>query len=277
LPHPATVDDNSVTIHPTIIAAFSDYLETPDEWKPPLLEHLECISGKNRLREIPPSGDSIKFKFASNGGARDDLGSFGRELAVNRETLWKCKGPTFGLRPGSFRAESCRFVSALLFTQAHIQHFNAIIEQNVTHNFYRDSKSLLPHIQRSLHRPWLNPSQHCLASDFDLESGIVEIIVSLSVSFQCLHLRSHQDDNNKVHLLPPWEAQMNVHADALANDCLGTMRNLLKLHHSLQHLKLVSQSTAKPLLDDMQNKDSDKQLAAQEHARGDSWPGTPGL
>jgi hypothetical protein len=55
-----------------------------------------------------------------------------------------------------------------------------------------------------------------------------------------------------------------------------TMPNLPKSCHSLQRLKPVLQSRAKPLLDDMQN-NSDEQLAAgPEHAR-DSWPGTPGF
>jgi hypothetical protein len=43
-----------------------------------------------------------------------------------------------------------------------------------------------------------------------LESDVLDIIVSLSISFQHLRVRSHQRDNNKVHLLPQ-EAQMNVH------------------------------------------------------------------
>jgi hypothetical protein len=60
----------------------------------------------------------------------------------------------------------------------------------------------------------------CLTSAFDLESGVLDITVSLSVSFQCLHVRSHQDHNAEVHLLPS-EAQMNVGADALATDCLN--------------------------------------------------------
>jgi hypothetical protein len=119
----------------------------------------------------------------------------------------------------------------------------------------------------------MNPSQR-LASDFDLVSGILEIIVSLSVSFQNLHVRSHQDDNNKVHLLP-WEAQMNVHADALATDSLNNHAELPKYYHSFQHLKPFSQSTAKSLFKDMQN-DSDKQLAAPKHAR-DSWLEMSGL
>jgi hypothetical protein len=43
-----------------------------------------------------------------------------------------------------------------------------------------------------------------------LESDVLDIIVSISISFQHLRVRSHQGDNNKVHLLPQ-EAQMNVH------------------------------------------------------------------
>jgi hypothetical protein len=97
LPRPATVIDDSVTVHPTIIAAFSDHLETLDEWKrSALLEHHERIWQKPTL-EILSSGHLIKFALASDGGARDNLGSFGWELAANHETLWKCKGPAFGL------------------------------------------------------------------------------------------------------------------------------------------------------------------------------------
>jgi hypothetical protein len=106
-------------------------------------------------------------------------------FAVNRDMLWKCKAPTFGLRPGFFQAnKSCGFLSALLFTQAHVQHFqhfNTITHQNVTQNFHCDSKSLLLRIQCLLHHPWVNPSQ-CLALDFDLESGILDIIVSLEAT-----------------------------------------------------------------------------------------------
>jgi hypothetical protein len=138
-----------------------------DEWKQPLLEHLEHISGKIRLGEILSSGGSIKFTLASDGGARDDLGSCGWQLTVIRKMLWKHNGTKFRLRPGSFRAESHGFLLALLFAQACLQHFNTTIDQNVTHDCCCDSESLLPRIQRLLHRPWVKPS-HCLASDFDL-------------------------------------------------------------------------------------------------------------
>jgi hypothetical protein len=219
LPRPATITDCTVTVHPTVTDTIYEYIDTLDDWKRPLLEHLECISDdEHRLHEILSSGDSIKFTLASDGGARDDLGSFGWELAIGREILWQCKGPTFGLRPGSFRAESYGFISALLFLQAYIHYFNTIIDPTVPHDFLCDSDSLLKRIQRALNRSWVNPSQ-CLASDFDLESGILDIIATLSISFKYSHIKSHQDDATEVHLLP-WAAQMNVHADSLATEYL---------------------------------------------------------
>jgi hypothetical protein len=104
------------------------------------------------------------------------------------------------------------------FYKRAFQHFNTTIDQSITHDSYCHSEPLLLRIQRLLHRPWVNPSQ-CLALDFNLKSGVLDNIVSLSISFQHLHVRSHQDDNTKVHLLP-WEGQMNVHADTLATDYL---------------------------------------------------------
>jgi hypothetical protein len=59
----------------------------------------------------------------------------------------------------------------------------------------------------------------CQKVDFDLESGILELINTLSISFQCLHVKSHQDDDTEIYLLP-WAAQMNVHANSLATDFL---------------------------------------------------------
>jgi hypothetical protein len=65
---------------------------------------------------------------------------------------------------------------------------------------------------------WSNPN-HCLSSECDLESGIVDILKRLPVTFSCNHVKGHQDANTAVADLP-WEAQMNCHADACATDYL---------------------------------------------------------
>jgi hypothetical protein len=226
LPRPAATADDAVPPTPNI-DTFSDYLVTLEAWKLPLLEYLECISDDDRrLHELLSSGN-LKFTLASDGGARDDLGSSGWEIAIADEILWQCKGPTFGARPGSFRAESYGFLSALLFLQAHSHYFDTAMDPNLTHDFYCDSESLLKRIQRALNRSWVNPS-HCLSSDFDLESGILELINTLSISFQYLHVKSHQDDDTEIQLLP-WAAQMNVHADSLATDFLDNYAKPSKL------------------------------------------------
>ena len=111
------------------------------------------------------------------------------------------------------------FFSALLFLQAYTEYYSITIDTETLHNFLCDSKSPLKQIQRAVTRSWANPS-HCLTSDYDLESGIVEIIATLGNSFNYLHVKSHQDDATDIHLLP-WTAQMNVHVNALTTDYLN--------------------------------------------------------
>ena len=66
---------------PDNIDSFFDFIETKYDWQRPLLEHLECNSTEARLHEFLSSGAAIiKFTLASDGGARDDLGSYGWEV-----------------------------------------------------------------------------------------------------------------------------------------------------------------------------------------------------
>jgi hypothetical protein len=227
LPRPATVYDDTLKMHASNINSFDEHLQTLEDWQQPLLEHLECITDERRLHALLSSDDLLKITLASDGGARDELGSFGWVLAVGHEILWQCKGPTFGSRPGFFRVESYGFISVLLFIHAYCRYFDVHIDPNITHDFYWHSESLLKRISRALHRSWINPSQ-CLASDFDLESGILDLIKTLHISFQYLHVKSHQDDSMEIHLLP-WAAQMNVHADSLATDFLANYAEPSKL------------------------------------------------
>jgi hypothetical protein len=60
---------------------------------------------------------------------------------------------------------------------------------------------------------------HCLSSEHDLESGVVDVLKRPPVTFSCNHVKGHQDANTAAADLP-WEAQMNCHANARATDCL---------------------------------------------------------
>ena len=116
---------------------------------------------------------------------------------------------------------------ALLFLKAYTEYYSITINTDTLHDFLCDSESLHKRIQRTITRSFTNPS-HCLASDFDLESGIIDIISTLGISFNYLHVKSHQDDATDVHLLP-WTAQMNVHVDNLATEYLDNYSEPSKL------------------------------------------------
>ena len=83
----ATIPNDSVKLAPDTIESFSEFLDTKAEWQRPLLKHLECASTGKRLYEFLWSGESIKFTLASDGGAREDLESYGCEIAIGCELL----------------------------------------------------------------------------------------------------------------------------------------------------------------------------------------------
>ena len=109
-------------------------------------------------------------------------------------------------------------LSVLLFLAFYVQYFQVEISDTIEHLFYCDNKGLLNRISSSQDRAWHNPN-HCLASESDLESGIVDILARLPIAFTFHHVHGHQDADTSVADLP-WEAQMNCHADALATDYL---------------------------------------------------------
>lgn len=140
-------------------------------------------------------------------------------MAMPGPCFWPSPAPMGS--PGSFRIESHGVISALLFLQECAQCFPTAIEQNITHLFAcGDRESLLKRIHCALTQLWVNPSQ-CLASDFDLKSGILDITAVLSVSFKHPHVKRHQDNATQVHLLP-WVAQRTnvLHDGSLATCCL---------------------------------------------------------
>ncbi len=218
LPQPMTTLDPKAP--PAAIPAtdFFDMLQALPFWQSSLLAHLECINNANRLHQFLESGEQLQLYLVSDGGAKGDLGSFGWELSIGKTILWTCMGPTFGVEPGSFRAESYGMLSAMLFLDHYLRFFHVDVSDNIEHLFFSDNKGLILRIGYSMDRSWSNPS-HCLASEYDVESGIVDLLHTMPVKFALHHVLGHQDEKIPVENLP-WEAQMNCHADAYATDYL---------------------------------------------------------
>jgi hypothetical protein len=187
-------------------------------WQSSLVAHLDPINTVKRLQQLLKSGEQLQLCCVRDGSAKGDLGSVGWELAIGKSILWKCIVPAFGREPGSFCAESHGMLLAMLFLDHHLQFFRVDVSENVEHLFCSNNKGLVLRVGKSMDRSWANPN-HCLASECDIESGIVELLHAMPVNFSIQHVLGHQDAKISVENLP-WEAQMNCRADACASNCL---------------------------------------------------------
>jgi hypothetical protein len=217
-PQEFTPDDHDPTQARSTPTTLTERIQRLESWQSPLLQHLMFQQPESSMHQAISNNSATIIELASDGGARDDLGSFGWNIAIEQTTIWKNKGPTFGLLPGSFRAESYGMLSAFLFLKTYFQHYGTNASDQTILKFYCDSESLIKRIESKRDQSWTNPTS-CLASDYDLESGIIKFIDELPITIRFIHVKSHQDKDTAVHLLP-WEAQMNVTADHLATDYL---------------------------------------------------------
>jgi hypothetical protein len=92
-------------------------------WQSSLLAHLDSEQTVDRLEWLLESGEKLQLDLVS------DYGSFGWELAVGRTIPGTCRGPTFGLHPGSYG-----MLSALFFLELYFRFFQVqVSDNNVEH------------------------------------------------------------------------------------------------------------------------------------------------
>jgi hypothetical protein len=86
---------------------------------------------------------------------------------------------------------------------------------DLEHFQYADRKSLLGSISTSLAHFYPSPGA-CMASEFDLEIAIRNLIQQLDLQITCKHVKGHQDNAESRLEVLPWPAQLNVVCDHLA-------------------------------------------------------------
>ena len=83
-----------------------------------------------------------------------------------------------------------------------IRFFHVHISVNVDYLFYYDNQGLLKQIGCcAMDRSWDNPN-HCLASKYDLERGVVDVLYHLPIKLSCNHVKGHQDEETAIEDLP---------------------------------------------------------------------------
>jgi hypothetical protein len=229
------IADPSLPPAPPPPTDFFNMIHNLPQWQSSLLAHLESVQTVDQLQQLLESGEKLQLRLISDGDPKDDLGSFGWELPVGRNILWTCVGPTFGLDPASFQAESHGMLSAMILLDQRFRCFQVQVSDNVDHLFHCDNQGLLDRVGFAMDPSWANPN-HCLVSKHDLESAIVHVLKRPPVTFSHNHVKGHQAANAAAADLP-WEAQMSCHADVCATDHLENWSDPSKIVPFIPALK----------------------------------------
>jgi hypothetical protein len=106
--------------------SFQDHLDTLPEWQQNLFAGLYLTTGHDSLGQHLLNGD--RLFFCSDGGAKDNAGSFGWVIATATTLIWECSGIAAGWYANSFRSEDVGQLSLLVFLEVYIAYYR--LKQN---------------------------------------------------------------------------------------------------------------------------------------------------
>ena len=160
--------------------------------------------------------------IATDGGAKDNYGSFSWVIGTTDDILWTGRGQVTGEPIHSFRSESVALLSVLIFLREYMK-YHQIPSLTQTIQIVTDSESLIKRCQRL--------SEHDIADwwsgifiwpDIDTTIEICTIQQDLPFDFKLEFVPSHQDLYKPFHSLDR-EAQLNVLADKEATSALQSI------------------------------------------------------
>jgi len=195
---------------------FWAYIETLPAWERDLL--LSVV--------IFPEWDDIidqeetKILGVSDGGHKDDYGSFGWAIATDMEpktNLVQNNGLARGQPMSSHRAEAYGRISILLFLVRYAEYRGKPYSTSLQTIMYCDNSGVLTtekRLKRGVESPYcqLNPDHNVLVT-------IAELSAKLPENFRTKHVHVHQDNALEYQELSR-PAQLNVDADGLATIAL---------------------------------------------------------
>jgi hypothetical protein len=188
------------------------YINTLRPWEKDLLDHLDLAVLQQEFFQILTTQSII---IATDGSVQGQMASFGWIMSTSAgHRIAICKGPSYGSKPASYRAEGYGLLSATRL----LHHLKIKYTIQPTCLIVCDSKSM---VKKASNLPTLDDiyANSTLASEWDI---LAEIWTTLHMydnpdeqpSFQ--HVKSHQDDKRPYDELSLKE-QLNVDADQLAD------------------------------------------------------------
>jgi hypothetical protein len=167
---------------------------------------------------------NVKILIASDGGHRDDYGSFGwvHVIGTQHEVIWECDGVARGYPMQSYRAEGYGRMSLLLFLAHYIRFYNIKPAADLRVTSYCDNSSLLK-AEEEFHTRNVDSASWYLKPDHDVIMTLSEVREGLPFQLISRHVNSHQDDERDFADLTRPE-QLNVLAYHRAMAALDELR-----------------------------------------------------
>jgi hypothetical protein len=201
---------------------FAAYVATLPLWEQDLLaQATEVYCPDSSLYELLQQRN-VNILVASDGGQKDDFGSFGWVIGTKDEVIWDCEGTARGYPMQSYRAEGYGRMSLLLFLKHYIRFYNIKPADDLRVTSYCDSSSLLK-AEEAFHTRDLDSSSWYLKPDHDVIMTLSEVREGLPFRLISQHVKSHQDDERDFADLTRPE-QLNVLADHRATAALDALR-----------------------------------------------------
>ena len=200
----------------TAITTWHTYISDLQPWDKELLADIH-IKNEPALKRLLQTKENIYI--CSDGGAKDDIGSFGAVIANNKEILIHVTGQAYGKAPRSFRAEGYGILAILRFL-LHFTQFNNISTQGKL-KIYSDNEGFIIRVKQIKDFTHILPRRGML-SESDVELQIRDTLQLLQTDIELQHVLGHQDTNKEIRELS-WPAQLNIQCDILATNKLRTL------------------------------------------------------
>jgi hypothetical protein len=165
---------------------------------------------------------NVNILVASDGGKKDDYGSFGWVIGTKHEIMWDCEGTARGYPMQSYRAEGYGRMSLLLFLKHYIRCYNIKPADELRVTSYCDNSSLLK-AEEAFHTRDVDSSSWYLKTDHDVIMTLSEVQEGLPFQLISQHVKSHQDEKRDFDDLTRPE-QLNVLTDHRATAALDELR-----------------------------------------------------
>jgi hypothetical protein len=189
------------------VSTFDDYIAALPLWDKRLLTAIDLVDADGLLAHL--LSNAVLF-LVSDGGAYEDLGSFGALVASEDKTFATVSGTTEGVLPGSHQAESYDCLTILRFLH-HFLAYHKVPIPKTLNKFYCDNQSLITRLTQAA-GPLPHLPRNYLRSDIDLKIQIVDTPRLMELNLSYTHVLGHQDEDTDKPLMR--EATLNVACDA---------------------------------------------------------------